>query len=151
MPIRLKESIARRREVIRDDQIVEGRSELLGRRDRDLLRAVWLDGMPASRVAELVGVTPRQVCYRVGRLMEHIQSDRFLAAARVLPRLRGKHAMVARLAFCQGISERAVARMMATSYHRVRRLAAEVRVMMHAQELSQREWRGLKQRHRRGK
>lgn len=127
MPMYLKESIARRREVVRDDQIIEGRSALLARKDRDLLRAIWLDGQSAQRVADMAGVPAPRIRRRVLRLIERIGSKEFLAAARSLPSLRGPHAAVARLCFCQGLTERATAERMGESYHHVRRWVIELR------------------------
>ncbi len=150
MPIRLKESIARSREVVRDDRIVEGRSEFLAPADRDLLRAIWLDGQPTQRMALLAGSTPRRVRYRVRQLIRHIHSESFLAAARALPRLRGRHAELARRHFCEGLSERATARAMVLSYHDVRQLLAELRVLIYPYRHARRPWTGLRQRHRRG-
>lgn len=127
MALSLKESIARCQKIISDDQIIAGRSELLRRDDRVLVRAVWIDNQSTRRVASLAGVTPNCVRQRVRRIVKRIHSEDFLAAARLLPELTGRHAQVARLHFCQGLSCRAAARKTGIPYHEFRRLVDEVR------------------------
>lgn len=130
MALSLKESIARCQRIIADDQIITGRSELLGRADRALVWAVWIDNQSTRQVASLVGVSPSCVRQRVRRIVKHIHSEDFLAAARLLPELSGRHALVARLHFCQGLSCRAAAAKAGIPYHEFRRLVDEVKGIM---------------------
>ena len=130
MALSLKESIARRHKTISDDQIIVGRSELLAPPDRVLVRAVWIDNQPTRQVASLAGVTPSCVRQRIRRIVKHMHSEDFLAAARLLPELTGRHALVARLHFCQGLSCRAAADKAGIAYHEFRRLVDEVKGIM---------------------
>lgn len=130
MALSLKESIARYHKTISDDQVIVGRSELLGRADRVLVRAVWIDNQSTRQVASLVGVTRSCVRQRVRRIVKHLHSEDFLAAARLLPELTGRHALVARLHFCQGLSWRAAADKTGIAYHEFRRLVDEVKGIM---------------------
>ena len=135
MPWNLRESIARRREVVRDDEIIEGRAQFLLPEDRDLLRAAWLQQHSTRLLASLSGASPRAIRYRVGRLIRRIHSPEFLAAVRLLPRLEGDRLTIARLHFCQGLSVRAAARASGLSYGRVRRIVDELRGMMRLAEM----------------
>lgn len=130
MALSLKESIARYHKTISDDQIIVGRSELLDRADRVLVRAVWIDNQSTRQVASLVGVTRSCVRQRVRRIVKHLHSEGFLAAARLLPELTGRHALVARLHFCQALSCRAAADKTGIPYHEFRRLVDEVKGIM---------------------
>lgn len=130
MALSLKESIARCQRIASDDQIVTGRSKLLGRADRVLVRAVWIDNQSTRQVAALLGVTRSCVRQRVRRIVKHMHSEDFLAAARLLPELTGRHALVARLHFCQGLSCRAAADKTGIPYHEFRRLVDEVKGIM---------------------
>jgi len=130
MALSLKESIARYHKTVSDDQIIVGRSELLDRADRVLVRAVWIDNQSTRQVASLVGVSPSCVRQRIRRIVKHMHSEDFLAAARLLPELTGRHALVARLHFCQGLSCRAAADKTGIPYHEFRRLVDEVKGSM---------------------
>jgi DNA-directed RNA polymerase specialized sigma24 family protein len=142
MALSLKESIARYHKAISDDQIIVGRSELLGRADRVLVRAVWVDNQSTRQVASLVGVTPSCVRQRIRRIVKHMHSEDFLAAARLLPELTGRHALVARLHFCQGLSCRAAADKAGIPYHEFRRLVDEVKGIMRLRQRRDRRRRG---------
>ena len=130
MALSLKESIARGQWIVSDDQIITGRSKLLGRTERVLVHAVWIDNQSTRQVASLVGVTPSCVRQRIRRIVKHMHSEDFLAAARLLPELTGRHALVARLHFCQGLSCRAAADKTGIPYHEFRRLVDEVKGIM---------------------
>ena len=134
MPIRLREAIARARPRVREDAVIEARAALLGEDDRDLLLAVWSYQQPTRMVAHLCGASPRAVRHRIRVLLDRLHSQRFLAAARSLRFLNDAQAELARLHFCQGLSVRRSSEAMGISYHRARRLAAEVRgVIKHLQ------------------
>ena len=130
MALSLKESIARYRKIVSDDRTITGRSKLLRRADRVLIQAVWIDNQSTKQVASLVGVSPSCVRQRIRRIVRHMHSEDFLAAARVLPELTGRHALVARLHFCQGFSCRAAADRAGIPYHEFRRLVDEVKGIM---------------------
>ncbi len=130
MALSLKESIARGQWIVSDDQIITGRSKLLGRTERVLVHAVWIDNQSTRQVASLVGVTPSCVRQRIRRIVKRMHSEDFLAAARLLPELTGRHAVVARLHFCQGLSCRAAADKTGIPYHEFRRLVDEVKGIM---------------------
>ena len=130
MALSLKDSIARGQWIVSDDQIITGRSKLLARADRVLIHAVWIDNQSTRQVASLVGITPSCVRQRIRRIVKHMHSEDFLAAALLLPELTGRHASVARLHFCQGLSCRAAADKMGIPYHEFRRLVDEVKGSM---------------------
>jgi DNA-directed RNA polymerase specialized sigma24 family protein len=130
MALSLKESIARCRTIVSDDRIITGRSKLLARADRVLIHAVWIDNQSTRQVASLVGVSPSCVRQRIRRIVKQMHSEDFLAAAKLLPELTGRHALVARLHFCQGLSCRAAADKTGIPYHEFRRLVDEVKGIM---------------------
>ena len=122
----LKESIARSKIYLRDDDLVRLRAQLLEAGDRELVRAIWLHEMPASVVARIVGRSPEHVRRRLRRLLARMRSPRFLAAARLMPALTGVEREVARLHVLQGLPLRRLARGLGLPTYRVRIAARAV-------------------------
>jgi len=135
MTISLKEAICRhaqfRRIDIREDAEIEARAELLPPADRSLVLAAWIYQQPTAVIAQLRGTTPHAVRRRVRCLLGRLHSDEFVGAARALRLLPTDRAAVARLHFCQGLSLHATAKALGISYHKVRRMATEIRGLIH--------------------
>jgi DNA-directed RNA polymerase specialized sigma24 family protein len=130
MPLPLRESICRQRGLPRDEGVLRGRLELLADEDRELLDAVLLRGQSASSLARIMGVRPRAIRGRVHRLIGRVTSRRFLDAARALEYLPADEAELARMHFCQGVSQRELCRRLRMTSHALRRrldrVAAEI-------------------------
>jgi len=98
-----------------------GRAELLAKDDRELIEAVFVRGQSSESVARMMGVRPREVRRRLYSLARRLASRRFLNAARALPYLRPADADLARLRFCQGVTQRQLCRQMGLSSYTLRR------------------------------
>jgi DNA-directed RNA polymerase specialized sigma24 family protein len=121
MPLPLRESICRQRNLPRDEGVLRGRLELLSDEDRELLESVLLRGQSASSLARIMGVRPRGVRRRVHRLVRRVTARSFLDAARALDYLPAGDAELARLHFCQGLSQRELCRRLKVTSHALRR------------------------------
>jgi DNA-directed RNA polymerase specialized sigma24 family protein len=130
MSLPIRDSLARRRALPCDEEILLGRAELLARPDRDLLLAVWVHRGSAQLMAHLAGCHVQTIRRRVRKLLKRIQGDSFLAAARALPLLPARQGQIARLHFCQGASLRQTATACGLSLHEVRRHVHEIRGAM---------------------
>lgn len=130
MQLSLRESICRHRELPDDQEILTGRIELLAPADRELLEAVLIRGQSATSLARIMGVRPRTLRDRVRRLSRRVASRRFLDAARAMSYLPDEDAELARLYYCQGLSQRALAERLGVTSHSLRRrldrIAAEI-------------------------
>jgi hypothetical protein len=130
MPVLLKESIYRVRNLPRSEAVLMGRAELLGPEDRDLIESALVRGEPVARIARSKRSSPRAIRKQIFRLGRRIASPPFLDAARALPYLRPEEARLARQYFCQAVSQRELSRQMGVSLHvlrrRVDRLQAEI-------------------------
>lgn len=121
MPLRLRENICRVRQMPRNDDILMGRAELLAVEDRDLIEAILIRGQSTGSVARMIGLTPRIVRSRVYRLGRRLTSQQFLDTARALRYLSAPDALLARLRFCQGATQRQLSHRLGLSCHVLRR------------------------------
>ena len=121
MSITLKESICRSRRLPRTDAVLMGRAELCAKVDRDLIEAVLVMGQPTASVAGMMGTTPRVVRRRLHRLGRRLTSRKFLDAARTLPYLLPHDADLARMAVCEGMSQRQMCRKLGVPSYVLRR------------------------------
>jgi DNA-directed RNA polymerase specialized sigma24 family protein len=121
MPLSLREHICRARKIPRNEELLMARAELLLPADRDLVEAVFVHGQSAVSLARLLGVKPRAVRRRVHLLAKRMASRRFMDAARALPYLDEGDAAIAKMAFCQHVSQREIARQAGLTRHEVRR------------------------------
>ena len=130
MPISLKESLARKKDLPRSDEIIRCRAELLPRADRDLIEAVLIHGHPTRSLARMMGTTPRAVRDRARRLARRLVSKRFLYVARALPYLSPQDSELAKRYFCQGATHRQLCGEVGMTLHALRRrldrIAAQV-------------------------
>ncbi len=121
MPYSLRESICRARKIPRSDAVLMGRAELCSPEDRDLIDAILIRGQSTQSAARMMKTTPRVVRRRVHRLSGHLTSRKFLNAARAIPYLPKEDAGLARMAFCECLSQRKLAKKLGISCHAVRR------------------------------
>ncbi|MFP3937088.1 MAG: hypothetical protein ACLFVW_02010 [Phycisphaerae bacterium] len=121
MPLSLQENICRKKELPADEEVIRGRMELLSPPEKELLEAVLVRGQSASSLARIMGVRPRTLRDRVRRLSRRLTSREFLDAARALQYLPAEDAELARLYFCQGLSQRALAKRLGITAHTLRR------------------------------
>ncbi|MGC9454819.1 MAG: hypothetical protein ACP5HU_08125 [Phycisphaerae bacterium] len=121
MQLSLRENICRKQELPADDEIIRGRIELLSPPEKELLEAVLIRGQSAASLARIMGIPPRTLRDRVRRLSRRLTSRPFLDAARALPYLPAEDAELARLYFCQGLSQRTLARRLGLTSHKLRR------------------------------
>lgn len=130
MTLSLRENICRQRHLPCDEEILRARAELLAPEDRELIEAVLIHGQSASSLARIMGVHPRAVRTRIHRLSRRLTSRPFLDAARALEYLPAEDAHLARLHFCQGASQRELARRLGMTSHvlrrRLDRISAEI-------------------------
>ncbi len=121
MALTLRENICSARKLPKDQDVLMGRAELLCSDDRELLEAIMIRGQTVGSVSHMMGMSPRRVANRVRKLSARLSSRRFLDAARALRYLSRSDATVARLRFCQGLSERQLSQKLGLSPHAVRR------------------------------
>jgi len=121
MPLKLRESLCRHRHLPRSDAVVMGRAELLQPEERELLEAVLVDGQRVRSVAGMMGVTPRSLRSRIHKIVCRLTSRSFLNAGRAMPYLSGRDREVARMRFCEGISQRRISRKLGMTEHALRR------------------------------
>ncbi len=126
MRLTLKESICRTRQFPSDDSILLGRAELLGEDERDLIEAVFVRSQSSGSLARMMGVTESTIHRRVHRLCRRMTSNTFLDAARALPYLSQQDAILAKMRYCQGLSQRQLCRRLGLSYHALRRRLDQV-------------------------
>ncbi len=121
MALTLRENICSARKLPKDQDVLMGRAELLCSDDRELLEAIMIRGQTVGSVSHMMGMSPRRVANRVRKLSARLSSRRFLDAARALRYLSRSDATVARLRFCEGLSERQLSQKLGLSPHAVRR------------------------------
>jgi DNA-directed RNA polymerase specialized sigma24 family protein len=121
MPLALREHICRARKLPRNDELLMARAELLLPEDRDLIEAVFVHRQSAVTLGRMLGVNPRRIRRRVHLLARRMASRRFMDAARALPYLDERDAGIARMAFCQHLSQRDIAKRTGLKRHEVRR------------------------------
>jgi len=102
-------------------EIIAARAEHILPEDRDLIRAVFADGMPVSTLARLTGVDPRGLRRRVRALARRVLSDRFVFVLRSRSGWPATRRRVATACVLQGRSLRATARHLRLTLHAVRR------------------------------
>lgn len=129
----LRESFCRSWRLPRDAQVVMGRASFLAPSDRDLVEAVLVRGQRVSAIARMTGVRPRMVRQRLSRLLRLITSREFLDAVGALAYLGQEDAALARLHFCQGLTQMELCRHLKCARHTLRRrldrLAVRIAVM----------------------
>jgi len=121
MALTLRENICSARKLPQDQQVLIGRAELLTPEDRELVEAVLVRGQTVVSVANMMGLSPRTVGNRMRKLAARLTSRKFLDAARALRMLPRDDAVLARLRFCAGLSERKLAEKFGVSPHHIRR------------------------------
>ena len=133
MPLTLKENCfdftenKRNEQGFLDDQaVIEARTELLDRVDRNLLRAALIYNQPTKIIAQMNRITPSTVRYRIRKLIARIGSAQFVGAARSQGLFNAEQAAVARHHVLQGKSLRATVAATGLPYHTIRRVLAEV-------------------------
>ena len=132
MPVSLREAIAQSWPLEINDELIAARAALLAKEDRALLEAVWLKDQSCPQVARLARRKRWAVWRKVRKLLERLNSPRFLAAARLLPYLQEPHRSVVERYFCQGQSLSAVGAATGVGYHETRRILDEVRGVVSA-------------------
>lgn len=121
MPLQLKENLCRYRQLPRSDAILIGRAELLRSEERELLEAVLVYGQKVRSIAGMLGVTPRSLRSRIHRIVCRLTSKSFLNAGRALPYLADDDREIARMRFCQGMSQRRIGSKLGITEHALRR------------------------------
>ncbi len=117
----LKESICRSRRLPNDTAVIMGRAELLSNYEKELIEAIFVRDLSPQSLASMLGVTEVTVRRRVHKICRRLSSRRFLDAARALPYLSKDDAVLARLRFCQGLTQRELYQRLGISYHILRR------------------------------
>ncbi len=115
---------------IGDHAVLEARTELLDPADRNLLRAVLIYDQPTNVVAEVNRSNLQTVRYRVRRLIARIGSPQFVGAARSLKFFNAEQTAVARCHILQGKSFQDTVAATGLPYHTVRRVLAEINVII---------------------
>jgi hypothetical protein len=92
--------------------VLAARAGLLRSDDRELVKAVMINGYTAAEVARMTRLSPRSICNRIRKLTTRLGSREFLGAARALPFLEPSDAALARMRFCAGMSLRQISREM---------------------------------------
>lgn len=108
-------------------EMVCERAEPLEREERELLRAVYRDGLSATRVAEIRNDHPRRVAKRVRRCVQRMLTPEFefvFQRYRDWPPTRRR---IAQVCILQGKSLRATARQLRVSLHVVIRHVHAIR------------------------
>ena len=131
MVLPLNDSIARQKQLrtLRNDDIIAARADLLAPEDRDLIKAVVINGQSAEMIARIAGVRGSTLRKRVRKLLKRINSPDFIDTARILPLLNPTQLAVAKAHILQGKSIRAVASETNLSYHTVRKTLTQVRAI----------------------
>jgi DNA-directed RNA polymerase specialized sigma24 family protein len=121
MPISLRDNVIASNRLPLDNDVLMDRAELLEQRDRELLRAVFVHGQSAEALARMMKVHPRSLRAKVHRLSRRLVSREFLRTARAIPYLPEEDAKLAKLAYCEGVSQRRLLRRMGLKSHSLRR------------------------------
>jgi DNA-binding CsgD family transcriptional regulator len=128
LPLRDGTCLAKEMPLV-DDRVL-GRAELLAEGDRELIEAVLVRGQSAASVARMMKARPRTVQSKVRRLTRRLTSRPFIEAARALPFLSPRDAVLARMRYCQGATCKSLCQGMKLTLHQVRRnldrIAAQV-------------------------
>ena len=130
MALPLMESLCVAKELVRDDEVIMGRAELLDRKDQDLIEAIFMRGQSTASLGRMLGVPARRVRDRAARLRRHLVGRTFLDAARALPYLPREDVALAKRRFCQQATHRELCRELGLTSHALRRrldqLAAKI-------------------------
>lgn len=137
MPLTLREHIAKVAIPLPQETLLLQRAVLLRLVDRELLKSVVFSGLSVSQVSRLTGQPAVVLRRRVRRLIKHLQSPQFLAAARSLPHLDDRQERLARMVLCQGLSLRQAALALHISYFDARIQLMEAKVIISRLETGQ--------------
>ena len=133
MRLSLREDICDANRLGANPEVLTRRTYLLAPGDCDLMEAVLLRGQSAAGLARATGACPRAVLRRVRTLARRMTSRTFMQAARAMQHMSEQDAYMARLHFCQGLSQRELCQRLNLTAHTVRRrldlVAAQVRVL----------------------
>lgn len=121
MPISLRENITSQRRLPQNEELLKGRAQMLGERDRLLMEAVLIRGQSAESLAKLMGASSRMIRFRVHRLGQRLASRRFLDVVRALPYLSPTDGRLARMRYCEGLSQRQICQQLSLTPHQLRR------------------------------
>jgi transposase len=102
--------------------------------DRELLKAVYAEGMTAAQVARLSGAAPRTVRRRVRRVVQRCLDPRFAFVMRERDRWPSTRRRVATACVLQGRTLRGAARHLRTSLHCVRKEMNVIDALFQSQE-----------------
>ena len=127
MPISLRANLLSRRKLPTSEAALMGRIEMLPDQDRALMEAVLVRGASAEVAARMVGAKSCVIRARVRRLSRRISSYDFVEVVRSLPYLHADDALMARLFYCEGLSQRRIGWRLGLSPHLVRRRLDRVR------------------------
>ena len=139
MVLSLKEDICLKRDFQKLDGVLKGRAELLNVHERELVETVLIRGQSSSSLARIIGIPPKTLRSKVLRLRRRLVSRRFLMAARSLPYLSPPDAELAKLHYCQGLSQRKLCQKLGWKSHLLRRrldcLAAQIETIWRMSEM----------------
>ena len=130
MPLQFRENLYTGTRLPRDEEVLKGRAKLLSEEDQLLVEAVLVRGQSAAFTARLMGASPRSIRNRVRRICRHLTSRRFLDAARAMPYLEPDDGELARLWFCEGVSQRQLCRRLDLTVHELRKSLESLRAQI---------------------
>jgi len=111
------------RKNLPDERIdtIRRRADWLDEPERSLVLAMFRDGRPATEIAAIAGIEPRQARRRIRRAVERLFDPRFLYVLAHAARWSTTRQRVARALFQHGRSIRQTARALDLTIHEVRR------------------------------
>ena len=127
MPISLRANLLSSRKLPTSEAALMGRIEMLPDPDRALMEAVLIRGASAEVAARMMDAKPNMVRTRVRRLSLRIASYDFVDVVRSLPYLHPDDVLMARMFYCEGLSQRQIGARLGLSPHQVRRRLDRVR------------------------
>ncbi len=115
------------------DAPLRARTAMLPPRERDVVEAALFRDQSVRRIAQLRGLTPRAVRYRLNRGMRRMRSERFRQTMRARAFLSPDDARLAALRFCQAVPIARLAGREGVSLHAMRRrldrIAAQISLL----------------------
>lgn len=115
-----------RREAV---DAVRSRITLLEGRDRLIMKMYYENGVSATQIAALMGVSTSTVSRRIKTLSRRLVGDKYQNCTRNSHRLSSEELEIARDHFIRGLSLRSIAAEQGCSFYRIREIVRKIKLL----------------------
>ncbi len=118
--------VQERRRICDEEEVLRRRVELLGGKDRVLMKMYLENGSSFRQLARLSGVSPSTVGRRVRRIVRRLMRGRYIKCVRNRDRFSEEELDVARDLYMWGLSMKRIAAKRGLTYYAVRKTVKRI-------------------------